>query len=83
MAALIALGAIGLFSAGVIAGIIAVVSVAIRREEKNLSLTSAATDNLTRAGRWLNGVYVRTPHSTVIAGRATAAAYQRPLASSR
>ncbi len=72
MAALIALGAIGLFTAGVIAGIIGLVSLAIRREERNLSLTSAATDNLTRAGRWLNGVHVRAPHSTATASRPTA-----------
>jgi len=61
MAALIALAAVGLFAAGVATGIIGVVSVAIRREDKNLTLTSQATDNVTRAGRWLNGVGVRVP----------------------
>ena len=61
MAPLIALVAIGLFAAGVTAGIVGVVSVAIRREEKNLTLTSEATDPVTRAGRWVNGVYVRAP----------------------
>jgi hypothetical protein len=61
MASLIALAEIGLFAAGVIAGIIGVVSVAIRREEKNLTLTSEATDPVARAGRWVNGVYVRAP----------------------
>jgi hypothetical protein len=61
MALLIALAAIGLFAAGVIAGIVGVVSVAIRREEKNLTLTSEATDPVTRTGRRLNGVYVRAP----------------------
>ncbi len=64
MAALIALAAIGLFAAGVIAGIIGLVAVAIRREERNLTLTSEAADNLTRMARWLNGVYVRAPHRT-------------------
>ena len=64
MAALIALTALGLFTAGVVAGIIGVVSLSIRREEKNLTLTSAATGNLTRAGRRLNGLYVRAPHHT-------------------
>jgi hypothetical protein len=59
MAALIALAAIGLFGAGVTTGILGVVTVAIRREEKNLTLTSQATGNVTRAGRWLNGVGVR------------------------
>ena len=59
MVALIALLAIGLFAAGVIAGAIGLTSVAIRREEKNLTLTSEATDRVTQAGRLLNGVYVR------------------------
>jgi hypothetical protein len=61
MAVLIAVAALGLFAAGAIAGIIAVVSLAIRREERNLTLTSAAPDNVTRAGRLLNGVHVRAP----------------------
>jgi hypothetical protein len=72
MATLIALAAIGLFVAGVIAGIIGVVSVAIRREERNLTLTSEALDNVTRAGRWPNGVYVRAPRRTAAADRQTA-----------
>jgi hypothetical protein len=72
MAALIAFAAIGLFAAGVLAGIIGVVSVAIRREERNLTLTSEATDSVTRTGRWLNGVYVRAPHRTAAADRETA-----------
>ena len=38
------------------------VCVAIRREEANLTLTSKATDHVTRAGRWVNGVGVRVPH---------------------
>jgi hypothetical protein len=64
MAALIALVAIGLFAAGAVAGIVGVVSVAIRREERKFTLTSAAPDNVTRAGRLLNGVYVRAPLRT-------------------
>jgi hypothetical protein len=63
MAALIAVAALALFAAGAIAGIIAVVSVAIRREERNLTLTSATPDHVTRAARLLNGVYVRAPRS--------------------
>jgi hypothetical protein len=43
-------------------GIIGVVSLAIHREEKHLTLTSEATSHLTRAGRLLNGVGVRAPH---------------------
>ena len=59
MAILIALAAIGLFVAGAATGIIGVVCVAIRREDKNLTLTSQPTDRVTRAGRWLNGAHVR------------------------
>jgi hypothetical protein len=62
MTTLIASAALCLFAAGACTGIIGVVSVAIRREEKNLTLTSEATSHLTRAGRWLNGVGVRAPH---------------------
>ena len=61
MATLIALGAIGLFITGAATGIIGVVCLAIRREDKNLTLTSQATDHVTRAGRWLNGVGVHAP----------------------
>ena len=71
MAALIALVAIGLFASGAIAGIVGVVSVAIRREERKFTLTSQAPDNVTRAGRLLNGVYVRAPHRTAAADRQT------------
>jgi hypothetical protein len=72
MAALIAFVAIGLFAAGVSAGIIGVVIVAIRREERNFTLTSEAPDNVTRAGRWLNGVGVRAPRGTADADGRTA-----------
>jgi len=56
----VALAAIALFVAGMITGIIGMVSVAIHREEKSLTLTSAATDPVIRAGRLLNGVHVRS-----------------------
>ena len=69
MTAMIALAARGLFAAGVLAGIIGVVSVAIRREEQHLTLTSEAPDRLTRAGRRLNGVHVRAPRGAAAAGR--------------
>jgi hypothetical protein len=69
MAALIALAAIVLFASGAIAGIIGVVSVAIRREERNFTLISGAPDNVARAGRWLNGVHVRTLRRTATADR--------------
>ena len=59
MATLIALTATGLFIAGAATGVIGVVCLAIRREDKNLTLTSQPTDRVTRAGRWLNGAHVR------------------------
>ena len=65
MTILIPFAATGLFTAGAAAGIIGVVTVAIRREEKNLTLTSAAPDKVTQAGRMLNGVGVRAPCSAV------------------
>ena len=72
MTALIALAAIGVFSAGIVAGIIGVVSVAIRREERNLTLTSEPVGYVTWAGRRLNGVYVRTPRRAPAADKTTA-----------
>jgi len=69
MAAQIALAAFAVFAAGVTTGIIGVVTVAIRREERNLTLTSEAPDPVTRAGRRLNGVYVRAPRRTAAAHR--------------
>ena len=71
MATSIALAAIGVFAAGVFAGVVAVVSVAIRREERKFTLTSHAPDTVTRAGRLLNGVYVRAPHRIAATGRQT------------
>ena len=69
MAALIALAAVGVFAAGIATGVIALVSVAIRREERNVTLISGAPDNVARAGRWLNGVHVRTLRRTAAADR--------------
>lgn len=71
MGALIAAAAFGVFAAGVAAGVVGVVSLAIRREEKNLTLTSEAADHLTRAGRWVNGVYVRAPRRSAADDRET------------
>jgi len=69
MAALIALLAVCLFAAGAAAGIIAVVAVAIRREERKLTLTGAAPGPVASAGRWLNGLYVRAPGGTTTGDR--------------
>jgi hypothetical protein len=55
MAALIALLGVCLLVGGVAAGIIGVVAVAIRREERNLTLTSAAPGQVASAGRWRTG----------------------------
>jgi len=51
MAALIALTGIGLCVGGIFAAVVGVVSVAIRREEKHLTLTGAVTGTVTRVGR--------------------------------
>ena len=71
----IGLAAIGLF----VAAVIGVVSVAIRREEKYLTLTSDVTDPATQAGRQLNGVDVRAPRTVDRPGRRQRQLLQRPL----
>jgi len=85
MAVLIVLAAVGLGAAGVSAGLIGMVSVAIRREEKNLTLTSVATGKVVRLGGWLNGVYVRVPRHIAAADRQTTHIYRaiRPADNSR
>jgi hypothetical protein len=69
MTALIAVAAIGLCAVGVFTGIIGAASVAIRREEKSLTMTSEATGKVLRVGRWVNGVYVRVPRRTAAVDR--------------
>jgi hypothetical protein len=69
MAALIALAAICLFAAGALAGITGVVALAIRREERDLTLTSQAPGTVTRAGRRLTGLHVRAPSRTATGER--------------
>ena len=61
MAALITLVAICLFAAGVGTGIIGVAVLAIRREERNLTLTCEVPDTVTR---------VRTPGERAVLVRA-------------
>jgi len=70
MNALITLVAVGVFAVAGFAGIIGVASVAICRE-KDLTLTREATGTVIRAGRALNGVYVRVPRQTAGADRET------------
>jgi hypothetical protein len=61
MTALIALAAICLAAAGAVAGLTGVVAVAIRRENRNLTLTSQAPGPVTRTARRLTGLHVRAP----------------------
>jgi hypothetical protein len=61
MAILIALAAISLLAGAVSAGLVVVVSVAVRTEDRNFTLSSQATGNLTRMGRRLTGVHVLRP----------------------
>ena len=61
MTALIALAAICLAAAGAVAGLTGVVAVAIRREDRNLTLTSQTPGPVTCAARRLTGLHVRAP----------------------
>ena len=72
MTILIALAPIGLFTAGISIGIIGLMCVAVRREHSHHTLSKQPTDNVTRAGRLLNGVYVRAPHRAVATNQDTA-----------
>ena len=55
------MGAAILVIAGAVLGIVAVISLGIRREERNLSLTRDTTGRIARGTRRLNGVYTRDP----------------------
>jgi hypothetical protein len=81
MAPPIAIAATGLFAAEVIAGTVGVMSVAIRQGDRNLALTGEATDPVTHAGRWVNGMDVRAPRRAGVAwpGRRRRHLLQRPL----
>jgi hypothetical protein len=52
--------AIALVAAGVVIGVVAVVSLGIRREEKALSLTTDITYRVARGARVLNGLHTRS-----------------------
>jgi hypothetical protein len=47
--------------AGAVIGILTVVSVGIRREERAFSLTSEIPDRVARGARRMNGLYTRGP----------------------
>jgi hypothetical protein len=51
--------ALGIFAIGVVAGIIWVVSLGSRREDRDPFLFEEGPDNLTRGARRLTGLYVR------------------------
>ncbi len=50
-----------IFSIGVITGVILVVSLASRREDRRARLSREAPDHVAQAGRFLTGLYVRRP----------------------
>ena len=56
-----ALAAVALFIGGAVIGVVAVVSLGIRREERDLSLTSDRNDRVTRSARRLTGASSRIP----------------------
>jgi hypothetical protein len=47
---------IALFICGILSGVIAVVALAVRREDRRYSLIGEAPDRLSRSARRLNGV---------------------------
>jgi hypothetical protein len=71
MFALTVLAAMGTLMAGIMVLAIVMVSIAIHREEKHLTLTREAPDQLTQAARWLNGAHAQRPR-TAAASRPTA-----------
>ena len=56
---ILAIGVI--FTFGVITGIVFLVSLASRREDRRAKLSREAPDRVTLAGRYLTGLYVRRP----------------------
>jgi hypothetical protein len=64
--------ALGIFAIGVVAGIIWVVSLGSRREDRDPFLLEEGPNNLTRGARRLTGLYVRREaeyHSLPSSGR--------------
>lgn len=53
--------AVALVTIGAVIGVIAVVSLGIRREEQQFTLTSDSEDRMVRGARRLTGLYTRTP----------------------
>ena len=69
MAGVVIAVTIALFLGGVVTGVITVVAVAVRREDRRYSLTRAAPDRMSRSARWLTGVGLRDPNGELIAAR--------------
>ncbi len=60
---------LGIFAIGVVAGIVVVVSLGVRREDDGPFLAETGPDQLTRGARRLTGLYVRqapAPDRTVV-----------------
>lgn len=66
MTAVVAVAIVIIFSTGVITGVIVVVSMASRREDKRGRLSREAPDRPTLAGRYLTSLYVRRAGDEVI-----------------
>lgn len=61
MTAVVVLAIVIIFVFGMIVGIVFLVSMASRREDKRLRLSREAPDRTTLAGRYLTSLYVRRP----------------------
>ncbi len=61
MTAVVVLAISVVFVTGMITGVIFLVSLASRREDRRARLSREAPDRVTLAGRWLTGLYVRRP----------------------
>lgn len=56
---LLAIGVV--FTIGAITGVVVLVSLASRKEDRRARLSREAPDGMTNAGRFLTGLYVRRP----------------------
>lgn len=56
MAGIVVVVAVVLFLGGVVTGVIVVVALAVRREDRRYTLVREAPDQISRTARWLNGV---------------------------
>ena len=56
MAGVVVVVIIALFLGGIAVGVIGVVAVSVRREDRHYSLGGDAPDRVSQSARWLNGV---------------------------